>query len=350
MRKVVFRVDAGGELGFGHAVRSISVARYLKEFFEIESLFVSRYHPKLEEKYTHGKIDHCFTCEVAEETILNEIRMNYSGQVLFIDKLYPYSRETIQSINQNLHVIMFHNDCDGMFESDYAIFPAAHLPSALINSDRWKDSSANLLYGPDYVIINDTVKRFLSQQTVRVGQIQSMAITTGSSDPKGMLLQLIRWLNESDVVVNVNALVGFDFSGRRELNKLMPFLKPSINVRNFNFTDLFAAKLAVAAFGVTAYELIYAGVPLLTIGHIPKNALGSRILQKRYGCNHHLGWLEKLTKAEFISAVRRLWYDPGALSAMQQKQSGLIDGNGLSRIGNILYDLCKERIYSLPIA
>lgn len=341
--KVIFRVDAGEAIGFGHAIRSISLARHLRDSFEISCIFVSRHHEKLEKLYRESRFAYRFSNAANEEEFLNEIEACYTGQVLFIDKLYPYSRETIRNISRRLRVVMFHNECDGMFESEYAIFPSAHLSSALIQDRRWEESRTRFLHGPEYILINDKIAQFLSRPFATAGsKTDSMAITTGANDPKGILIQLLSWLNQSSLTLRVNALVGFDFCGWRELKALMPSLKSSMSIKQFNLSDLFAAKLAVAAFGVTAYELIYGGIPLITIGHLPKNALGSEILQERYGCNYNLGLYEDLTENEFISTVTRLWYDPPTLLAMKQKQNGLIDGRGMARLGHILCDLCLK--------
>jgi len=341
MKKIVLRVDAGQHYGFGHAIRSISLARHLRDSFGIQPVFFSRYHDKLEKLYQENKFNYIFSNVSSEEEILNAIKESYSGDVLFIDKLYPFSRRSIRNLRDRLKIIMFHNECDGMYESDYAIFPSAHLSPELVENSQWMYANAKLLHGPDYILINDKVIQFLSQ-AVPTDPAPSIAITTGANDPKGILIQLLKWLNESDVNFKVNALVGFDFSGWNELKEMMPALKQTIRVNKYNLKDLFSSTIVISTFGVTTYELIYAGIPVATIGHIKKNAMGGEILQKRYGCNYHLGLFKELSKSQFISMIEDLWKNKKLLSEIKKNQNNMIDGKGIQRIGHIVSDLCTK--------
>ncbi len=335
MSKFIIRADAGGEFGFGHIVRSLSLANSLRSHHGITAVFYSNPYTELERLYRRNRFKYIFNNGLSEIEFLHKIGDDAPGSIVFIDKLYPYGRNAIRSLRDKLKLIMFQNECEGMYECDYAIFPSAHLSDEMIQNSLWSSARAKFLYGPDYIIINESIIAFLDKQR-GANRHPHIAITTGASDPAGILIRALEWINKSEIEVPIKALYGFDHLHKSELESMLPKLKPSIEVREFNYEDLFSCRLAISAFGVGTYELIYANIPVITIGHIERNALGGEVLQKRYGCNYHLGLFGEVTCEELISAIQLLWNNEGEMAAIKRNQQGLIDGKGLERIGEII--------------
>jgi len=328
MRRFIVRVDAGGSVGFGHAVRSLALARFLRAHHGIETIFYANPCEALEAMYWRDFFGYVLNNGLPEEKFL---RRTPAGSVVFIDKQFPYDGNIIQELSTERTIIMFHNECEGMFECDQAIFPSAHLSDEVASGPRWKGK--RLKHGPEYVIINESVLDWQGETSPHI------AVTTGASDPGGMMIRILEWLNESDLEMPVKALLGFDFQHWPELENLLPKLKPSIAVKEFNYDDLLSARLALSTFGVTAYELIYANVPLITTGLGRKGNVGSETLQGRYGCNYHL---PDFTGEQLVSSVRTLWEDEGRLARMRGCQYNLIDGKGLERLGQIVAETVGE--------
>lgn len=338
---LAIRADAGGKTGFGHIVRSLALARYLRDQYRIETIFYSNPYGKLGVIYKQNGFEYVFNQGFSEVDFLRRIAQDPSSLVLFIDKLFPYGRNAIGSLRDDLKIVMFHNECAGMYECDCVVFPSAHLSNEVILDPRWSESRAQLFYGPDYVIINESVISIMDQEPNGKAD-PYIAVTTGASDPKGMMLRIIEWVNKSELEMPVKALYGFDFCHKPDLDVLSPELRSNIEIKKFNYSDLFSARLAIAAFGVTTYELIYANVPVITIGHIRKNAIGSKALQERYGCNYHLGLFEEVTETRLISAIWTLWNEDEKLTTIKRNQKGLIDGKGLDRLGQIISSCYKS--------
>ena len=335
MHRFIIRVDAGEKIGFGHVIRSLSLARFLRTHYGIAAVFYSNPYTKLESIYRQNGFEYIFNNGLSEIEFLHKIGDDAPGSIVFIDRLFPYGRDAIRNLRDRLKIIMFQNECEGMYECDYAIFPSAHLSDEMILNPQWSRAQVKFLYGPDYVIINESVLAFLNQQRGAKPH-PYIAITTGASDPEGILIRTLEWINESEIEVPIKALYGFDFCHRSELESMLPKLKPSIEVREFNYDDLFSSRLAISAFGVTTYELVYANIPVITLGHIQKNAHGSEILQKRYGCNYHLGLFREVTREQLVSAIQLLWNNEEKTAAIKRNQQGLIDGKGLERLGRII--------------
>lgn len=341
MKKLLVRLDAGDANGYGHAMRCISLARKLKKNYGIETSFCHREQRKLHDLVSRNGFQQWIIGEVEEEDALRSIAERFSGNVLLIDKLHPYGADIVRTIRRSLSVVMLHNECDGMYESDYAIFPSAHTNDKIVNNPKWKCARAELLHGPDYILINDEVVSYAPSHGEGAKRPR-LVITTGANDPKNMLTTLVEWIDKSDIRFEVVGLVGFDHIFKDELQQIGPSLRNNISLRPFNLQDLFSARLVIAAFGVTVYECIYANVPLLTVGHIPKNAEGSATLQKRYGCNHDLGLFEQMKRDTFIPVLDRIWRDEVCISQMKKAQEKMIDGRGSDRIADVLFRLCRK--------
>lgn len=341
MKKFIIRLDAGGTDGFGHAVRSIDLANTLRKYYGIDTYFYSNSNPLLEQMYVKNDFDFFVNEGLNEDEFLYKISFDNPNAVLFIDKLFPYKREEIIRLKNNLTIIMFHNVCEGMYESDYAIFPSANLSNEIINRISQQKTVANFLFGPEYVLINSDIINIIefikNKQEVSTPYI---AVTTGASDPKGMLIKLLEWFNESRFDKKIVGLYGFDFKYSNKLNKMISCLKPSILVKKFNYNDLFSSRMVVSAFGVTTYELIYANIPVITIGHIQRNSTGGYILQERYGCNEHLGLFKDLTKDKFINSVQNIWNNNSIYRNIMVNQTNMIDGKGLYRVAEVIKKCC----------
>lgn len=328
-------------MGFGHVVRSLSLAEFLGEHYGIGATFYSNLYAGLDEVY--GR--HGFKCvlndDLPEAEFLRKIGGDDPESVVLIDNRFPYSGDDIRGLGSAVRTIMLGNACDGMHECDYMIFPSGHLDGHAVLEMEQSRGRAKLLYGLDYVIIGKSVVDSLSQRGDAAPRAH-VAIATGASDPEGILTQALKWMNENDLGVPVKALYGFDFCHRAELESMLPELGPDIEAKAFNYDDLFSSRLVLSAFGITTYELIYANVPTITVGHIRATDQGGRTLQRRYGCNHHLGLFQDIDGKRLVSCIRDLWAGEEELAAMRRKQADLIDGRGLERVGRIVHSCCSD--------
>ena len=340
MRKLLIRADAGGNLGFGHVSRCLSLAESVRAHYGIWIVFYSNPYAKLEEIYRKHGFEYVSNEDLSEAELLRKMGNDAPGSTILIDVQFPYGRDDIRSLGTGVKTVMLGNLCDGMRECDYVIFPSAHLGDQEILDLRKYDNRSKFLHGLDYVIINQSIMTFLDRREDSIPR-PHIAITTGASDPEGILIRVLRWMNESDLDIPVKALYGFDFCHKAELASMLPKLRPNIEVKRFNYDDLFSSRLALSAFGVVTYELIYAGIPVITVGHATPNDLGGKALQGRYRCNHHLGLFREVSREQLVSCVRDLWGQEEGLAVMRRNQAGLIDGGGLERIGRIIYSCCS---------
>ena len=338
--KILFRVDGGLNSGLGHLIRCMAIARRLKDHFKgIKICFLTE-----ENKFSNDLLSkNGFSFEIreklSEETFISNSIKKANAAVLFIDKIYPYSAEFIKEIRKQIRVSMFHIWCDGTFESDLFIIPASHNSNSVLKDERWLTSPVKLYEGFPYVILNDKILESKQKSGINTNPLH-IVITTGGSDPKGVLIRLLEYLLDFNMKnIKITVLVGETFSYPDKLRNLQKRLSDIFTFLPFNYTDFAAADLAVNTFGSSTYELIYLGIPVLSIGHADRNAQASACLAKKYGIIKDLGHIDDLTGIKFLSSLTELISNPKQLLEMQKKSRHLIDGRGCERVAELIYSL-----------
>src|SRR5207344_569861 len=92
-------------------------------------------------------------------------------------------------------------------------------------------------------------------------------------------------------------------------------------------TEFASADVALAAFGVTAYELAAFGVPTLYLALTPDHALSASAFEKA-GMGISLGVAEDVSDEAIVRAVRRLLGDAGRRREMHTAGLMTLDGQG----------------------
>ncbi|WP_020526895.1 hypothetical protein [Flexithrix dorotheae] len=330
-KQLAIRLDGGGIFGFGHAKRCVALSKFLEKEYNIKSYFFSRFNKNLEEFYLENKVEYQFSFkndDFEEEGFIYDI-LEKGYKVLFLDKLFPYSEDLVEAIQKRCKLVLFHNDCKGLTKATKVIFPIAHLSSEvleLINSLR----PGQVLHGPKYILLNEEVTNFRNTNSEK----NYIAITTGASDPEGVMLSLLRWINESNLQQSFVFLEGFDLVHKVELREYQKKLRENITVKPFSYSLLFNSSLVISAFGVTTYEVIYHKIPIFTIGHALNNAIASKNLEKNYSVNIDFGFFRELSQKDFISKFENLIINSNLFESIKENQTNFgLDHLGIHRIG-----------------
>jgi spore coat polysaccharide biosynthesis predicted glycosyltransferase SpsG len=330
-RKILIRLDAGGAVGMGHARRSLALARELQRRGHVVVVCGNR-TPLFDEFLAEIDVGVFFNeAGLAEEEFLESLVAVHPGAVLFIDHLQPYRREFIEKIKSTNPVVLFHNDSEGAKAADAVIFPIAHLDPVSEAAFR-NVPGLNVFSGFEYVSINEDARQARVDSSPRTPYL---ALTTGGSDPRGMMLEMIDWIVEGRWPHPVMALYGRDFIKAEKLEKRRMTLPTTVDLKLFNYPDLLGAHLVVSAFGVTPYELIFHGRPVVTVGHNPKAAKGSDRLAEATGSTVSLGLIDDLDSATFLGALDRCW-SQDVIDALSDRQKGQMDGRGVERVAGLI--------------
>lgn len=263
---IAIRVDGGKNIGMGHIMRCIVLAKELKKKNEV--FFLCRYDKCKSEEYIIGinKIEsEGFTViKISCDDTINDIILvqkkfnidilitdSYDVDEFYFDKLKEYFLFTgyIDDINIcRLNV-------------DFIINQNINAKYIKYNTDPNKNTK--LFLGPKYCLLREEFKCNINKKIKN--EVENILLTVGGSDKKYDTLKILKVLIKTGKVINVVIGNAFD----KELIKLIKLISNNnVNLyENANMSQLMQeADLAISACGSTVYELAAMQVP--TIGVI----------------------------------------------------------------------------------
>jgi spore coat polysaccharide biosynthesis protein SpsF len=98
-----------------------------------------------------------------------------------------------------------------------------------------------------------------------------------------------------------------------------------------------ASRIAIASFGVSAYELAACGVPAVHLCLTDDHARSSSAFDKE-GIAATVGVFGQVRPEQLAAAVSRLMGQAGRRTEMAERARQLVDGRGASRIAQVILD------------
>lgn len=335
--KVIFRVDAYPEIGLGHFVRSIAIALELQKTSKLNIVFAGNYSDYALNELNHNNLSYLSPgLNENEEDFLFRFIASEKPKLIFIDNLYNYSDSFLHSIKSKVKLILFHNLCEGRFQVDAFVLPSAHHPEEIIHDTRWEKNNVDFYYGFDYIPVNEEIKNIQLKNSQKSSRYK-VSITTGGSDPRGVMIKVIKWLLRPGYSkIKFTILPGGNFILAQELEALKQKAPGNFDFNTFNYYDLESSDLVICTFGVTSYELIYLGVPFISISHAQSNARGSSILSEKMPFIKDLGLIDNLREETFHKQLKESISNRDLKTEFRKSSRNLMDGKGINRIIDII--------------
>ncbi|NTW33904.1 MAG: hypothetical protein HGB12_15025, partial [Bacteroidetes bacterium] len=159
-------------------------------------------------------------------------------------------------------------------------------------------------------------------------------------DPSGSLLIFYEWFktfNDNDKI-KIFFLYGEACNYIETINKI-PKLS-NISFVPFSENIIKEADIALCAFGVTLYELVYLNIQTISFGHTLMHAQASKRFCERYKCTIDLGLLADIDKDMFYENLDSLINNFQKRKLLFENSLNLVDGKGVERFVKILENVC----------
>lgn len=337
--KILFRVDGNLKVGFGHLIRCISIVKELRtrNLFNIDLLFLGSFSESALNILSQNNIFH--TCLSQSDEIKNIlISINaFNPDIIFIDNTFSYSSDDIERLKKKCRICIMQNFCHGASLANILIMPTAHTPDFLLKEYNIDKNAQYCFIGADYIVLNNNILNLKKSFSSPKDKLLKLIITTGGSDPKRVMIKLLTMLKNSsfpDILVKV--LYGTSIDFKNELDFLKNNLPENFEIKPFDEKDLIDADFAISTFGITTYELLYLGIPVISVAHAPRNALGSKTLAERYNNIIDIGLIDDLKEDVLLNSINTLINNPELRNKMSLEGKKLVDGKGVKRVVDLL--------------
>lgn len=329
---VVIRCDGHPDLGLGHVVRCLAIARNLRDKHGIGVVFaMSDRAPGPDMVREAGFPVEFYDGKVSESRWLEEILARRRANGLLLDIRTDLAAASIRDWRRKEILIAVLDDgSERRLCADLAFYP----PVPQVNEMDWTDFTGVRLIGWEWIPLRAEFARKLPPPANQTPQV---AITMGGSDPAGLSLLALNALQRLDVPVNVRLILGRSFAHGPQLAQLLPNLRTSVTILEniSNMPEALAdADLVVASFGVTAYETAALGIPTILLSLTNDHARSALALHQA-GMALSLGNHANVTEGQLADVIWNLLSDAQALNTMRAA-CVLIDGKGADRIADRL--------------
>lgn len=329
---ILIRCDGGGELGLGHVMRALAVAKQLRDTHGFGVRFAMRTHLAANAIVAnHGfAVDH-WPPGQDEAVWLDGLSTRWSSVCVIFDTRVPGGAGAVAAMRRAGRLTAVIDDSsDRRLETDLAFYPPVPQAAAL----EWRGARTQRVTGWDWAVLAAAP---LGRRPRSANERLNVLITMGGSDPRRQTLTAAR---AACAVIGTHSLtvaLGPDISDRTQLLKDLAHLPGPISIvqDTDDLRPLMAkADVAIATFGVTAYELAAHGVPALYLSLTPDHALSARAFVEA-GLGRLIG-PAGCGEAAMSEALRDLLACNATRLEMSAAGLRLVDGRGAARIAAMI--------------
>ena len=340
---VLFRCDGSSEIGLGHVVRCLALADELREAHGCQVAFAMRHGP-LGFEMVREKGYPVLTPSDDDQSFnyvrwLAEAISNVDAQTLVLDVRDNLPRAAVETLRgKGVLIVTLDDPSERRLAADLAFYP----PVPQVKRLDWDGFTGQLYVGWEWVVLRGEFAHALSKdQELRTkNQEPRILVTMGGSDPADLTLKAVEALDLLDEDFEAVVVLGLGFSHHEALKGLLAKTRRHFDVRQ-NVTDMPSlmaqADLAVASFGVTAYELAAMGVPAIYLCLTQDHAKSASAFVEA-GMAVCLGEFVDVTEAALVEAVSGLLDDKSKRIQMAKQASQQVDGKGAMQIALIMVE------------
>jgi len=355
MLKIAFRADGGINVGMGHIMRCLSLARAFRRnghkvyfFSKLEAgikkvrqeNFVVVLLPsvaKETEGYFYGNTTHLADEAQGMLVLLRE----YHIDLLIIDT-YNVNKQYFLTLKPHVPQMVYIDDVK-KFPYPADIVVNGNITGEYLGYQKYNQKQV-LLLGPKYNMIRDEFAH-MPFRNIK-GKAEELMITTGGTDPYNLTGKLLDMVQQEDEYrhMRFNVLVGSSFTNCDYLGNLSNHHENIVLYANSDMSHelpdiihsevseiMLRSDLAISAGGSTLYELAACGTPALTV-ILADNQEGIVHKLDELGYVMNLGWYNQLNADLVLEKLRELIGNLQRRRKMSAKGQRLVDGKGSERI------------------
>jgi spore coat polysaccharide biosynthesis protein SpsF len=338
----LIRCDGGGQFGYGHVKRMIALARALRDREGIGAvLAVNGTEDALAPIRQAGFEAAPVGTDIAKLSTLVDSK---KPDLLLFDCREGPTRAEVTKLSETIAITAVIDDgSERRLAADLAYYP----PVPQVERLDWAGSHCEARIGWQWSLLGlDTSSARAKPMSPR----PTVLVAMGGSDPLGLTMRAARAFARLDPIFRARFVIGPGVADRENIARAIVKLRSNfetIEGADDLANEYASADFALAAFGVTAYELATFGVPALYLCLTEDHALSASAFEYA-GMGISLGVAETVSDQFIAKSVLALLGD--ATRRREMRAAGLmtIDGQGASRVAADLARALAERRASKP--
>lgn len=350
--RVVFRVDASAEIGAGHFMRCLTLARGLKAYGH-EVIFLCRHlTPAFEDLLLK------FYILLVKVTSPRTIQNSHDASNEYITWLgVSQEQDAFETLN-----ILCNKDIDWLVVDHYALDETwekivkphvlhlmviddlanrAHVCDVLLDQNHYPDKDerysnrvpddCQLMLGPRFAMLRPEFRELRKSIRQRNGIISKVLVTFGGVDVKNYTGPVIQALGRIEGIESVDIVIGEQHPFKKEIISKCANYDFKLHIQTEKIAELITrSDFAIGASGSTTWERCCLGLPSLAIP-IAENqkaiAIGAKILKV-----HDLLEIETDVETEIYTRLMQLKNQQNYVSQLSINGMDLVDGLGVNRV------------------
>jgi spore coat polysaccharide biosynthesis protein SpsF len=323
---VLIRCDGGTEVGMGHMVRCLALADTLRDRHGAAVGFAVG-----GEEATDAIRGGTYSTELlpegtTEDLWLRGLVARQNTDILVVDVRSDLQRETLEQIRADgILVVIIDDPSDRRLAADLAFYP----PVPQVYDLDWTGLTGTVHTGWQWVVLRSQFAGKRHPKVAHDGAIQIL-IAMGATDPKSLSLRAMDALEDQ----NLHVAIGVSAPDLDQLRDRAAESAGRITLHE-NVEDMAELMsemdLAIAAFGITAYELAVVGVPAVYLCHNDQDTIAAQALESA-GAGMSLGEQSGVDAAMLRAKVLELVGNREGRELMSASGTGLGLGDGVRNV------------------
>lgn len=334
---LLVRVDAGTHIGIGHVMRCLALAQAWQDSGGQVVFVMSPGAPAVEERLRQEGMEvvHLAAARGSADDALEVIELAGQRNTTWVGVDGYHFTGDYQRIIKNSGLKLLFIDDYGRADCYYAdvvVNQNIHATEAMYGK---REDYTQLLLGTRYALLRREFLKWSGweRQIADVGR--NVLITLGGSDPHNVTLKVIQALQSVNLDgLDAAVLVGAANPHASSLQAAAGNSRIPMRLKNnsANISELMTwADAAVAAVGVTVWEMVFLGLPSLVVSASDDHPPIAEFLEAA-GVSLNLGWHEHLSPEKVGERLTDLLLNGKKRAEMAHNSRGIVDGEGASRV------------------
>ena len=328
---VFIRTDANEQIGTGHVMRCLSIARAFEEAGE-NVTFITADHraDEMLAGYASFCLDSDWTDMESELPRLLEIIKQTKPVLLLIDS-YRVTKQYFKSLREVVYTAYIDDLNTARWDVDYLI--NYNIYASVCDYLQYDQTRTKLLLSLQYVPLR---AEFIGLPKHEIKEnMTDVLVSAGGADPERITEKLMVSVCPAFPELRFHFIIGA-LNARKEEIKKLSGKNVVLHINEHNLSKLMVkCDAAISAAGTTLYELCASGIPTIMFT-LANNQINAALQFDKLGIMRYIGDCRnnELFSAQTVEELKKLCFD------FRQKQSkkmqSLVDGLGAERIAKAL--------------